>query len=296
MTRRTVRCVVVIPAGPQDDVIDTVASVRHHIGPSRAVVVLDDRGGGPPLPPGNDLHILEMAGHSGKWGGLFGNVARAYQYALEHFDFEMVLRLDADSLVIGDSPEVDAAKRFAARPQAGLLGSYRIGPTGKPRDFSVVTRIVFRDLAQAVASDWVRFRHTLRLALATRRRLGLAGAHVLGAACFHRYECVRAIADRGWLDPKLTAGSRLGDDHLLSMLTAASGWDLEDFGGPEDPIAVSWRGLPMAPAALVAGGKKLTHSVRFWEDMTEAEIRGYFAAARQKGTKDVSLADAEDGS
>ena len=281
--RRTVRCVVVIPAGPQDDVADTVASVRHHVGASRAVVVLDDRGGGPPLPPGDDLHVLEMKGRSGKWGGLFANVARAYQYALEHFDFEMILRLDADALVIGHGPELDAARSFAAHPRAGLLGSYRIGPTGNPRDFSVVTRIVCRDLAQAAASDWARFRHIFRLALATRRRLGHTGAHVLGAACFHRYECVKAIADRGWLKPELTAGSRLGDDHLLSMLTAASGWDIEDFGRPEDPIAVSWRGLPMAPADLLSRGKKLTHSVRYWGEMGEEEIRNFFASVRQGG-------------
>jgi hypothetical protein len=47
-------------------------------------------------------------------------------------------------------------------------------------------------------------------------------------------------------------------------------------------MAMRWRGLPAHPDELLAKGKLLTHSVRFWGDLREPEIRGIFRAARAR--------------
>jgi hypothetical protein len=72
----------------------------------------------------------------------------------------------------------------------------------------------------------------------------------------------------------------LADDHLMSLLTVAAGFRIADFGGPEDPLALKWRGLPAHPAELLADGKLITHSVRSWDDLSERQIRSIFAEAR----------------
>jgi hypothetical protein len=40
--KRQVRIAVIVPAGPRDDVLDTLASVVHYTEPSRIIVVVDD--------------------------------------------------------------------------------------------------------------------------------------------------------------------------------------------------------------------------------------------------------------
>ena len=43
--RRPVRIAVIIPAGPGDDLLDTVASVLRYTDPSRVILVVDDTAG-----------------------------------------------------------------------------------------------------------------------------------------------------------------------------------------------------------------------------------------------------------
>ena len=45
-------------------------------------------------------------------------------------------------------------------------------------------------------------------------------------------------------------------------------------------MAVQWKGLPSAPEDLLRAEKLVTHSVRSWGEMSEQEIRGYFATVR----------------
>lgn len=74
--------------------------------------------------------------------------------------------------------------------------------------------------------------------------------------------------------------SNLCDDHIMPLLTVAGGYRIADFGGPADPLALRWRGLPAHPLDLLAAGKLATHSVRSWADLDEQQIRAIFAEAR----------------
>jgi hypothetical protein len=57
---------------------------------------------------------------------------------------------------------------------------------------------------------------------------------------------------------------------------------MHDFGSEHDdlPFAVTWRGLPAPPAALVAAGKEVVHSTKSHGDLVEQETRAYFRHAR----------------
>jgi hypothetical protein len=287
MNAEQVRVVVVMPVGPGDDSADSIRSVLHYLGPSRAVVVIDDtrdpgrRDGMEELGP--EVHVVPSSGERGKQGGLFLKLAAGYRYALGRFDFDVLLRMDADALVIGPRPEEDAIRAFSSRPGTGLLGSFRVRTDGVARDMAPAARLLRHEAGWLGIGRPAR-RRMLRGWLREARANGYAdGDHVLGGAYFHRRACVDDIARRGWLERAPLAPSALGEDHLMSLLTVAAGWRIGDFGGPEDILALRWHGLPMHPDELLRRRKKITHSVRAWADMEEQEIRATFAAARGSG-------------
>jgi hypothetical protein len=282
-----VQFVVLIPTAPRDDVVDTVESVLTFTTPSTAIIVLDDTKG-----HGADMNALArrspaitvlpaIAERPGVHGRLWLKLAAGYRFALEHFTFDMLLRLDADALFVGGGLEDQARQRFAADPTVGLLGSYRIGPDGVTRDFSPAAR----ELAHEVG--WLGLRHpplrrTLRTLLRDAERHGYErGEHALGGAYLHSGEAVREIARRGWFDLPTIGASGLSEDHLMALITRAAGFRIADFGGPGDPMALRWKGLPAAPEQIVASGALVTHSVRSFADLDEPAIRAYFAATRR---------------
>lgn len=277
------RLAVVLPAGPDDDAADTLASVLAYCEPPRSVVVVDDAGG-------RHAHLADAArevfvvpapaGAAGTRGGLYAKLAVGYRFALERLPFEVLLRLDADALVIGPGLARAAAARFAAEPEVGLLGAYRLGPDGGERVFTPAARLL-----AAESGLRGRRRPALRRTLRSLRALARAhgyvdGEHALGGCYLHSRAAVAALGRRGYLDLEPLRASRLGEDHLFALLTRAAGLGIGDFGGPGDPLCLRWQGLPARPEALAAAGKLVAHSVRGHDDLDEAAIRGFFAARR----------------
>lgn len=286
-----VRIAVIVPAGPADDIFDTVASILHYCGRSRVILVIDDRG---LLASGEatrlralspDIMIIPaVSAPPGSFGGLWIKLCAANLWLLDRYEPGLILRMDADALMIGAGIEALAERALAENPEVGLLGAYRLGPDDSLRDFSPpareIRRVVgIRGLLQPRRRSLVR--SYWRLASENGYQ---DGEHVLGGAYIQKYEALTAIRRRGWLDEASQLGpSMIGEDHMMSMLTIAAGYRVADFGSRRHPMALTWRGLPAHPSELLASGKLVTHSVRYWGDLTEAEIRGIFAAARATG-------------
>lgn len=283
-----VRIAVLIPAGPRDDVFDTVASVAQYSDPSRVIVIIDDCG---LLASGraeqlralsSGIHVIPpVEAPPGMYGGLWVKLCDGYRWILDRYDPGLILRMDADALLIGPGLEDEAELAFAADPAIGQLGACRVGPDDQPRDFSWAGRRIRR--ASGLAGMWrPRQWSMMRTCYRLARANGYTdGEHALGGANIYRGQAMRAIADRGWLDDAHVLGRvTICEDHLTSMMTMAAGYRIGDFSGSADPMAVTWRGLPAHPADLLARGKLITHSVRSWADLGEAEIRAVFAAAR----------------
>lgn len=281
-----IRIGVIIPAGPRDDVVDTLASVVHYSDPSRKILVIDDTGflhlkmdELRQLSP--DIAIMPAPeAPPGTLGGLWIKVAAGYRWMLERYEPQIVLRLDADALIIGSGLEKRAEEEFARNPSIGILGACRIGPDGGRRDSAWAARRLRRDtgifgLLHPQCRTAVRYFRDL-----AHQNGYVSGEAALGGAIIHPYDAVRNLYDRGWLDQPRLAASSLCDDHILSMLIMAAGYELEEFSRPGDPMALKQRGLPAHPEELLATGKLVTHSVRYWQDLKEKEVRDIFARAR----------------
>jgi hypothetical protein len=275
---------VVIPAGPSDDVVDTVSSVLHFTTAPRFVLIIDDTG--------RDMRVALEALSSdvcvipaplrarGAHGGLWIKLAAGYRHVLENFSFDVLLRLDADALVIGEGVAKVASERFALDNRVGMLGSYRVGPDGGTRSWSDAAKTLKQECGVR-GMKHPRMRELLRSLRSVAIKSGyVAGEHALGGAYLHSPSAVRALSERGWLNLPPLRHSHLGEDHLFALLTIAAGFGIADFGGPDDPFALKWKGLPSAPAELITRKKLVTHSVRSWGSLDEREIRAFFSEAR----------------
>jgi hypothetical protein len=279
---------VVVPAGPRDDVVDTVRSILHWTTADRQVVVVDDSG----IPTLADelttldptVTVIPAPGDApGAQGGLWVKIAAGYRQVAQRYAPRTLLRIDADALVIGPHPERDAEEAFAAHPEVGLLGSFRLGSDGGRRDFSWPSQQLRRETS-ALGLRHPGVRRTLRSWLAEAERQGYeTGEHALGGAYFHSGAALRALYDQGRLDHPELADSGLGEDHLFALATVASGFRIGDFALEGQPLGLRWKGLPAAPDELVAQHRKVVHSVRSYGTLTESDIRTDFANRRSAG-------------
>jgi len=282
------RIAVVLPVGPKDaeDALDTLASALYYLGESRIIVVVDDSGNHADFARrvselSQEIVVLPAPPRApGGFGGLWVKIGAGYQWVLERYHPDIILRLDVDALIIGSGLEDYATREFARDPKAGLLGSYRTGPDGTVRDWSWPARRLHIE-AGIRGLRYPQRRRRLRLFWSEARQHGyVAGEHVLGGAYIHSFSAAHDISAKGWFNQPCFATSRLGEDHIMGLLTVAAGYRIADFARPDDPMAVKWRGLPSHPDNLLANKKLVTHSVRFWGDLDEEEIRGIFRAAR----------------
>jgi hypothetical protein len=286
--RERVRIAAVVPVGPKDaeDAFDTLASMLYYLASPRIIVVVDDTGSrtdfasqARELSP--DVVVLPAPRHSpGGFGGLWAKIAAGYQWLLERYQPDVVLRLDVDALVIGPGIEKHAAEAFAKDPKVGLLGSYRIGPDGGLRDWSWPARRL--DIEAGLRGiQYPSRRKQLRKLMAQATRHGyVKGEHALGGSYIHSLKAADEIYAKGWFKQPQFTTSKLGEDHIMALITVAAGYHIADFGRPEDPMALKWKGLPSHPDELIAKDKLITHSVRYWENLEESDIRGIFKAAR----------------
>ena len=282
------RIAFVLPVGPNDgpDALDTLASAIHYAGDSRIVVVVDDT-----VPQSGfadrardlsqDIVVLPAPPRApGGLGGLWVKIAFGYQWLLERYAPEVILRFDVDALLIGPGLADRAAENFDANPGVGLIGSYRIKSDGEQRDWSWAARRV-RIETGLRGLIYPACRTLLREMVSHATVNGyVPGEHPLGGGYIHSLKAADDLHARGWFQLPSLASSKLGEDMIMALVTVAAGHRIADFGRPEDPIAMRWRGLPAHPDDLLAECKLLTHSVRYWGDLKEPEIRRIFREAR----------------
>jgi len=292
------RVAFVVPAGRlDDDLVDTLSSILHYSDRSRLIVVIDDISrSGASFPSlqylSSDIVVLQSpAGPPANGlGGLWAKTAFAYHWLLERYEPGLVARMDTDALLIGDGLEAHAERTFARDSRLGLLGAYRLGPDGGQRDFSWAAQQV-RATAGVRGLLHPRRRSAVRHYRQLARTHGYTdGEHALGGAYILSAEAISAIDRKGWFTRPELAHVMMGEDHITSMLTVAAGYRIGDFSGPDDPMALKWVGLPCHPLDLLARGKLVTHSVRSWADLSQAELREIFATARQSGETGRQLA------
>ena len=286
--RERKRIGVVLPVGPKDAeaALDTLASALYYLDDSAIIVVVDDSGRHAEfaaqvraLSP--EIVVLPAPPRApGGLGGLWVKIASGYQWLLERYETDIVLRLDSDALIIGAGLEERATAEFAENPGVGLLVSYRTDPNGQARDWSWAARRLNIETGIRGLRHPRRWRRLREFTALAGQHGYVDGEHVLGGGYIHSREAADDIHRKGWFSQPCFGTSKLGEDHLMALMTVAAGYRIADFSRPEDPMAVKWKGLPSHPDELLANKKLVTHSVRSWEALREAEIRAIFRTAR----------------
>jgi hypothetical protein len=286
--RERKRIGVVLPVGPKDTeaALDTLSSALYYLDESRIIVVVDDSGKHREFAAkvrelSAEIVVLPAPPRApGGFGGLWVKIASGYQWLLEHYHPDIILRLDADALIIGAGLEDCASREFAENPQVGLLGSYRTDPNGRVRDWSWAARRLNIETGTRGLRHPRRWRRLRLFATLAAQHGYIDGEHVLGGGYIHSFDAAYAIYVKGWFNQPCFGTSKLGEDHIMGLLAVAAGYRIADFARPDDPMAVKWRGLPSHPDELLANKKLVTHSVRAWGTLNEADIRAIFRAAR----------------
>jgi hypothetical protein len=286
--RQPKRVAVVLPVGPRDTeaALDTLSSALYYLGPSRVIVAVDDTDGsagfaGRARELSPDIVVLSAPPRApGGLGGLWVKIASGYEWLLERYEPDVIVRLDADALIIGPGIEDLAAQEFAGNPEVGLLGSYRVGADGGTRDWSWPARRLRIEVGPRGLRNPACRGRLRELAKLARANAYVDGEHPLGGSYIHSHKAAAAIAANGWFRRQPLATSKLGEDHIMALVTVAAGYRLADFGRPDDPMALRWKDLPAHPKDLLDRKKLIVHSVRSWDTLDEPEIRGIFRAAR----------------
>jgi hypothetical protein len=285
-----VKLIVIIPVGTLSSknqprhIADTIESVIHYTTPDRRIVIVDNSS---PLNFGislqtmyPELEVIRPPVNYRMYGGLYKSLSLALLHVHASYDFELLIKMDTDALLIGAGLEDAALAVLQANSNAGVLGNYfNDGVETKwPRD---------RILAECSSVGWLKDRErcaTLRYYLQQARAHGYQpGEHVLGGTAVFSPAFVDRLVQNGLLLREEIKRSKLQEDHLFGLFCKVTGLDLIRFAIPEHPLAVVWQGLPHSPEELVRLGAKVIHSTRYWEDMNEDEIRAFFKEHRTPG-------------
>lgn len=303
--RRRVRAVCWIAAGPgaYDRLLDTWSSAQASSPGELALLVTDDWTpdchAAAILAVVPDAVVVRTRVPSGGPPRLWPLTALALRTALEHFDFDYLVKLDDDALVVGpglveaidraiaaasggpgagaDASATAASAIQAARP-VGIAGSFRERPDGQPElDGEYHRRILAGELPRdATLRDW-----------AERARAGgwPEGSNVQGGALVLTRAYVEALREEGALRYVPRLPSIVSEDLLLTILAYAVGFRACSLGGPAGPYAFANKHLPLPLDELVDPHSRwlVTHSTRIGlAGEPEREIRARARAARER--------------
>ena len=294
---------IVIPVGPTckvDFIIDTIESIKCYIHCTHAIIVSDDSHNASiqqrlqmSYP---DLIIVKTTKNYGKGLGLYITLSNAYRYALDHFNFKALLRLDTDALMIGPGSENQIFELFERNPLIGMAGRYVKG-LQSPDEFGNVWMNGGRRPIVATAKIFTKYflRHPfiywrIRKVLFTAINEGYdLGEFVFGGAYAFSRIGLEKLRDNNLLPMNKVLGADMEEDHFFSLLMVSTGMHLGDLASGENPFACTWKGLPAHPETILQANKKIIHSTRYWQEMKEDEIRKFFKDKRNRATDKLNI-------
>ncbi|MDB5110293.1 MAG: hypothetical protein JWR67_1407 [Mucilaginibacter sp.] len=279
--------IVVIPVGPgscTDFIADTINSFIYYNQLTYRIILADDshQGIGTAIAsyyPG--VEVIPTRKPMGGWAGLYITLALAFRHAIENYRFSVLLKLDTDALVIGSNPQQEILQHLTLNPLIGIAGQYPLDYHGKPWNIKWPQQRILNG-----TRTWKFFRRPIanwQLIKLYRQALKngyLTGESVFGGAYFMSEALLIKLFNSGLLPNYSFLSLNLGEDHIFSLLAKSLGFDLENLSSNGLPFGCAWKGLPVSPEKLLQDKKKIIHSVRFWNDLNEAEIRTYFKNRR----------------
>ena len=248
--------------------------------------MLDDSGRGTgaelaAVHPG--VELFTTAGGGGLYGDLYLNLGSCFAHVVQHYQFESLLRIDTDALVIGPNPEQDAMTLFDDDPLVGSAGNYLYEFGGSRRDPSWVASKIRRHTRQprSVIRHPKQFLAMWRVLSPALRNGYYLGEEVFGGACFYSYPALKTLHGHGYLPRGSLSTTSLQEDEIFGLSLRAFGYHFADLWEFNRSFGCTWGTLPASPQELLDGGAKVIHSVRDYEGLSEAETRAFFRHLRE---------------
>jgi hypothetical protein len=259
--------VYLVPAGPGnwEELVDTIESIRAYEGDTASIVVLDDFT--------LDCRTPRIQARFPDVGVIRARVPvinnrmspsrlRAFEIVLSNYDFDVLIQIDIDALVIGPGLSRAAAVAFENDRSAGMLGTLYDSYWHRPEMIH--------------ESRWsLRMRKLAH----TPMRLGynpLLVSH--GGVYAISRRALDAARANGLLTFRQPWWSRLTEDVVFAMLLAQVDYRPRQW----DAIACTSMKLPASLDELATGSALAIHSVRAGTSgESEAEVRAFFRARRK---------------
>ena len=295
-------CLYFLPAGPGTQVpflLDTLESIRTFAIPGHHILLVDDSAEGigeqakRELP---DLNLLvtrpqgadDTRSVSGKF---FETVAKGMRHATAEFEFDVLIRMDADALMTNPGADRRAIDYFRSNPTVGMIGSHRVRCDGQPRDFKRNAEIIENECRWSFSAGRRSLARSYKSLLGPAVANGYElGENVIGPGATLSKRACEALSAHPLFGDASFRFTKLGDDHLNSLLLRALGFGLDDFATGDLPLGVWLRKLEWSPEELVKRGKCIVHSVRGYQDLGEAQVRERFRILRQQSIHPASQA------
>ncbi|MCD6565051.1 MAG: hypothetical protein J7K53_03825 [Bacteroidales bacterium] len=274
---------------------DTIDSITYYIAESVSIIALNDCKDGAEIGLAEQwagkINVIEFfAEDTAKWpantyGSLFCKKYQALEYAVKKYGFKYLIFMDTDALVTG-SELFRYLEAYCSQHShnVGILGSYNVRADGKKRTrWQWACYILYlRYFNQKIKKKSLLWNSWLPNAKKNGYRLG---SHMLGGAFVMTYECSKSIIKiypYNIISQEELQLLEIGDDVLFSWLTYACNYSINDFGGPDDPLALAIRCLPIEKEKIISTKKQLIHSLKLGKHgESEKELRAFFRDQRK---------------
>ncbi|MEM7280387.1 MAG: hypothetical protein AAF438_01970 [Pseudomonadota bacterium] len=216
-------------------------------------------------------------------------------------EYDFVLKLDDDALVIGDF-FYRLKTLFSSNSQIGKVGTLHHFPDGaeRPGLKSWAPKV---EAATSLSSAFREFRRTIRgqrsnsTLMAGFKRFKVRsmarthgytpGLHVQGGSYALSFDCVRSIKNQ-WPDAFLFNHTGLGEDVTLSLLCMSVGFELLNYNQTDEVFGIWWRTPTLSPTELVNRNYAIIHSLKYEDANKEVDVRKFFKDTRLKSPDSIA--------
>lgn len=290
---RVCSTLVYMPVGPNTDLgflLDTLDSVRKYALPDHAVLLGDDSGEGigakvQETRPEVGVLVTRNPGEGGRRsisGRFWETVCKGLVHSLEHYHYQILMRLDADALMIGPGADKAGIAFLDKNPEYGMIGSFRVRCDNEPRDFSGAAEIMELESGSRLLPKHRALSRSLNSLLDEAEKHGYElGEHIIAPGSMMSRKAAEDMGAHKLLGHHTFRSTRMGDDHVTCLMLRALGYQLGDFATGDKPLAIWLRNLQWSPEELVQKGKAIVHSVRGYKDLDEAQLRARFRTMRE---------------